>query len=54
MFRDIRKKKTQISTEAAEQLLTRRCGEAPHDRELIRVALVFDAEKREFAAWESV
>lgn len=39
---------------AAEQLLTRRCGETPHDRELIRVALVFDAEKREFAAWKSV
>lgn len=45
---------SRLLAEAAEQLLTRRYGEAPHDRELIRVALVFDAEKREFAAWESV
>ncbi|WP_297611202.1 AAA family ATPase [uncultured Sutterella sp.] len=45
---------SRLLAEAAEQLLTRRYGEAPHGRELIRAALVFDAEKRAFTAWESV
>ncbi len=43
-----------LLADAAEQLLARRCGEAPHDRELISAALVFDAEKRAFTDWESV
>lgn len=37
--------------QAVEQIQSRRYGEHPHGRSLIRVALVFDAEKRAFVRW---
>ena len=39
--------------EAANQIRSRRFGEAPHGhgKELIRVALVFDGRRRQFVRW---
>ena len=37
--------------EAANQIRSRRYCEAPHGKELIRVALVFDGRRRQFARW---
>ena len=40
--------------EALEQIRTRRYGEAPHDRELIRAAAVFNAEERRISAFKAL
>lgn len=37
--------------EAANQIRSRRYGETPHGKELIRVALVFDGRRRQFVRW---
>lgn len=40
--------------EAVEQIRSRRYGETPHGRRIIRAALVFDGAERRFAAFEEV
>ena len=40
----------QLLAEAVSQMKTKRYGETPHGKALLRVALVFDAEERRFAA----
>ncbi len=39
---------------AVEQMQTKRYGDAPHGKDLIRVALVFGAEDRRFIAWQQL
>lgn len=39
---------------AVDQMQSRRYGETPHGKELVRVALVFSARKRRFVAWQQV
>ncbi len=41
-----------LLAEAFEQVQSRRYGETPHGKELLRVALVFSAQQRKFAVWE--
>lgn len=39
--------------QALDQVQSRRYGQTNNGKELIRVALVFDAEQRRFSAWKA-
>ena len=43
-----------LLNEAVQQVKDRQYGEVPHTKDLIRVALVFEKEKRQFVAWATV
>lgn len=39
---------------AVEQILEKRYGETPHQKPLVRLALVFDGTSRQITAWKKV
>lgn len=41
----------ELFEEALNRIRSRDCGEAPHEKELIRVVLVFDGSRRQFLRW---
>ena len=49
-FASLSKDVEKLLAEAVSQMKTKRYGETPHGKALLRVALVFDAEERRFAA----